>query len=254
MRIHPMAVTLASMLVQQLEPTPLRQGLVVVRWMPVACAEPRDVEAWRALLDDHERARADRFHFRSDRIAFTAAHALARTMLATHGGLPPAAWRFVPGPFGKPAIDPALDRPTIRFNLSHTRGMVACAVTAQDDVGVDIESVDRPNGGRDIADRFFSPAETALIDHAPPDEQRAVFFRLWTLKEAVMKATGRGFNLPLDAFAVTIDPPGVTFHQEPAGPWQFDQRIVAPNHALAVALRSAQPAAFDVRQALAMVA
>lgn len=222
--------------------------------MPVEHAEPEAIEAWRGLLDDHERARADRFHFAVDRIAFTAAHALTRSMLAMLGGLPPHAWRFVPGPFGKPAIDPALDRPALRFNLSHTRGMVACAVTADSELGVDIEGIDRPNGGRDIADRFFSPDETALIDQAPLDQQRAVFFRLWTMKEAVMKATGRGFNLPLDAFAVTLDPLGVRFHDEDAGPWQFDQRIVAPNHALAVAVRSAEPAAFDVQRAGAMVA
>ena len=215
--------------------------------METVDAPPETVDAWRALIDDAERARADRFHFAIDRTTFIAAHALTRTMLASHGALPPPAWRFTPGPFGKPAIDPALGHAALRFNLSHTRGMVVCAITANDEIGVDVEALDRPNGGRDIAGRFFCPDETALIDHAPEAEQRHVFFRLWTMKEAVMKATGRGFNLPLDAFSVTLDPPGVRFHNEPPQPWQFTQQPAGPRHVLAVAIPSAHPTRFDVQ-------
>jgi 4'-phosphopantetheinyl transferase len=230
--------------------TPLPAVGAVARWLDCATIPPHRLTIWREFLDAEELARADRFYFVPDRETFIAAHALTRAMLSHHGGLPPQAWRFVAGPHGRPSRDPSHNRPDLHFNLSHTTGLVACALAHQE-VGVDVESVERSASTGRIAGRFFTPPEVALIDASPETERQRVFFRLWTMKEAVMKAMGLGFQLPLDEFSITLDPLGVTF--EPARTdnntgWSFGQRPVGPHFMLAVALRADMPAVFDIAE------
>lgn len=220
----------------------------VVRWMHCDPIPAARLAACRLWLNAEEIARADRFYFAPDREIFIVAHALTRSLLSCHGGLPPEAWRFVAGPHGRPALDPACGTSGLHFNLSHTTGLVACAV-ARHEVGVDVESIERRAGSNSIAERFFTPAEVALLNAHPPDQQREAFFQLWTMKEAVMKAMGLGFQLPLDEFAVTLAPLGVTFQPARADNntgWSFGQQKVGAHHMLAVALRAEPPAVFDI--------
>ncbi len=222
----------------------------VVRWMHCDTMPAARLAVWRQLLNAEEIARADRFYFAPDRETFIVAHALTRSLLSCFACVPPEAWCFVAGPHGRPALDPAFGTLGLHFNLSHTTGLVACAV-ARHEVGVDVESIERRAASNGIAERFFTPAEVSLLDAHPPEQQREAFFRLWTMKEAVMKAMGLGFQLPLDEFAVTLAPLGV--HFEPARAdnttdWSFGQQRAGPHHMLAVALRAGGPAVFDIAE------
>jgi hypothetical protein len=131
-------------------PDPLDSDTVRVRWLPVEASDADHLSRWRGMLDAEELARADRYHFVSDRDTFTAAHALTRAMLSDATGLPTATWRYVTGEFGKPALVAGCAGGGLRFNISHTRGFVACAI-ARDEVGVDVEAFDRQTDF-DIAD------------------------------------------------------------------------------------------------------
>lgn len=112
---------------------------------------------------------------------------------------------------GKPRLESSAG---LHFSVAHTPGAIVCAVTADGDVGVDIElraraqsmsasSVER------LAKRYFSAEEhgelCALQDEA---SKRARFVELWTLKEAYVKALGRGIAAaPLSGFSMTLSPP-----------------------------------------------
>ena len=192
------------------------------------------------LLDPGERRRADRFRFARDRDAYIAAHALLRAMLSAQAEIAPHDWKFVASALGKPEIDPVLGRPDLRFSLSHTRGMVACAVGLEHDLGVDVEA------GRDtlpvieMAQRHFAPAEAGLIAEVPPAERNALFYRIWTLKEAYVKATGEGITARLDRFCFSLAPLAISF--EPAARdqtdgWQFAEVQPRPQQYLALAVR-----------------
>jgi 4'-phosphopantetheinyl transferase len=200
-------------------------------------------EAYRALLSKDEEQRMARLVFERDRRRFLLTRALVRTMLSRYSSVAPAAWSFTANVHGRPEI---LDRPRgvpdLRFNLSHTDGLIACAVTIGREVGVDVEHIGR-RLTHDVARRFFAPREVDDLRALPPDEQSRVFFDYWTLKEAYIKARGFGLALPLADFAFRLSPPSApqiafepALDDDPAT-WQFFQDWPTPHHRLALAVR-----------------
>jgi 4'-phosphopantetheinyl transferase len=195
---------------------------------------PRLVE----LLDAAERERAKRFLFERDRRQYQVAHALKRLMLSTYTGgtVRPEVWTFELGTHGKPRV---AQEAGPRFNLSHTDGLVVCAVSERTEVGVDVENLDQ-HAPLDLSATYFAAPEQRWLRSLPPAAQRLGFFRLWTLKEAYIKATGMGLAQPLDAFAFGLDPLGVTFFDRTLGDpsaWRFRQYEVGERHVLSVAWR-----------------
>jgi 4'-phosphopantetheinyl transferase len=92
--------------------------------------------------------------------------------------------------YGRPYLDGAID-----FNISHSAGGAVCVLTAQGRVGIDLERV-KPTGLPDFQ-AWFTRKEWAAVTAA--NEPLREFYRLWTAKESVLKADGRGLSLsPLD--------------------------------------------------------
>jgi 4'-phosphopantetheinyl transferase len=200
-------------------------------------------EGYAALLAPDERARMARLVFERDRRRFLITRALVRTLLSRYASVPPADWEFVTTEYGRPEIvKTRAGVPDLRFNVSHTEGLIACAVTVGREVGVDVEHVGR-HVSYDVAGRFFTPREVASLRARPEAERARVFFDYWTLKEAYIKARGLGLALPLGDFAFTLAPPAApSIGFEPAidddpTSWQFVQAWVTPAHRLGLAVR-----------------
>jgi 4'-phosphopantetheinyl transferase len=198
------------------------------------------VKSWAAVLDATERARAARFVFARNRVEYTAAHVLVRRALAEATGHPAAAFRFEAGSHGKPTAWIGGTTAGVHFNLSHTRGMVAVAV-APFEHGLDVEALNR-DVSLDIADHYFCPEEIAWLKSLPQARQGEGFLRLWTLKEAFIKATGFGLSQGLDTFWFNVFPPAIRFKaaiaDDPAS-WRFEQRDIDGNFLAAVGFRLA---------------
>jgi 4'-phosphopantetheinyl transferase len=176
-------------------------------WTASRDASDDAVEAFRAILNDDERRRADRFAFPHDRRRFAVSRGLLRTILGRYLEIPPQSLRFVSNAHGKPQLDPALNIDlAIRFNLSHSGPWVVYALTLGRDLGVDVERIRPEFGGFAIAERFFAPGEIAELRALPEDARALAFFHGWTRKEAYIKAKGKGLALPLDEFEVAIGP------------------------------------------------
>ena len=94
----------------------------------------------------------------------------------------------------------------IRFNVSHSHGIALYAVTRGREVGIDLERIRSDLAVAEIAERFFSRREIAMLRTLPIEAQRQAFFRCWTRKEAYIKARGEGLSLPLDQFDVSLAP------------------------------------------------
>ncbi|MET0267710.1 MAG: 4'-phosphopantetheinyl transferase superfamily protein [Duganella sp.] len=131
----------------------------------------------------------------ADRARSLLGHALLRHALRAHG-LSDRDWRYGLGPYGKPCLWGAA---SLEFNLSHAGSQVVCVLSSAP-VGVDIEQVRAIDLG--IAERFFHPREQAALMACAPSLRRDYFFRLWTAKEAYVKALGLGLQRDLASFAV----------------------------------------------------
>lgn len=157
---------------------------------------------WQDLTSE-EKNRASRFRKPADREIFAYAHFFLHQILATYLRCLPGSLQFTTGKFGKPAITPTT---SLRFNLTHSAGVGLLAVSAGQEIGIDVER-HRPHLDRDaIARRFFSPREVEAIAVLAPEQQENAFFACWTRKEAYIKARGGGLFIPLDSFRVSVIP------------------------------------------------
>ncbi|MDC0722957.1 4'-phosphopantetheinyl transferase family protein [Nannocystis bainbridge] len=210
------------------------------------CAAETQVDAdWlaaaRGLLNPEEQARQDRFVFERNRRQFAVARVLVRQILAGYTGIAAAELRFVANEYGRPALALA---GALEFNLSHTDGLAALAVTRVGEIGVDVEDAERRARPEEVADHFFAPSEVAGLMALETEQRRARFFDLWTLKEAYIKARGMGLAIPLDAFAydlsrgrAAIDLAIDASLGDPRAGWEFFLEDPTPRHRLALAAR-----------------
>ena len=219
-------------------------ALAVQVWtMATAGLTEASVAPWAAVLDAAERARAARFAFAPSRIGFIAAHALARAALAALAGSAPQAFGFAAGAHGKPLALLGGRPAGIAFSLSHTDGLVGVALApmAALPLGLDLEPRDR-RAPLQVARRWFTPRELAWLKSLPAARRGEGFFRLWTLKEAFIKATGNGLSQNLASFGFEADPPRIFFvgaAAERAQDWWFTQRVVPGGFLAALGLRAA---------------
>ncbi|WP_313919488.1 4'-phosphopantetheinyl transferase superfamily protein [Tahibacter sp.] len=111
------------------------------------------------------------------------------------------------GAHGKPALAAG----GFDFNLSHSGGAAVVALGRGVEVGVDLESPGRPRPHAELARRYFCGPEAQSIGNTPEALRETAFLRLWTAKEAVLKALGRGLAFGLDKleFDATVDPPAL---------------------------------------------
>ena len=224
-------------------PAPVRGGEVHV-WHGSLHAEPGGVTP-------AEEARARRMGSARRRREFLVCRGALRQILGGALDIEPLAVPILEGPHGKPSLAPGR-RPEIGFNVSHSgeRFVVAAAVGMAP--GVDVERVRPRRNLPGLARRFFSPAEQEEVAAAPDPLQ--AFYRVWTRKEAVIKADGRGVAIGLARFDVNAGEPPALLHARWAGTapdeaahWSLHSLDAAPGYAAALAVRS--PAATVVVRA-----
>ncbi len=174
----------------------MSDAVVIDLWLWALDCDAAEVVRRRAVLSPAESARADRFVHERDRVRFTSGRWRLRGILAEYLGVDAVALEA--GPHGKPFVPggPA-------FNLSHAAGVAALVVTDADVLlGIDIEGARTVCPGLD--ERAFAPEERAALQAVDAAGRDAAFFRGWTRKEAVVKATGQGLRADLAGFAVTL--------------------------------------------------
>lgn len=147
-----------------------------------------------SVLSVEESDRARRFIPERERELYVTAHGLLRLLLGAAVGEAPGSLRFASGPWGKPyLVHPAARRSSAglpAFNIAHSGERVLLAFCANGAVGVDVERHRKLSDALDIAERFFSPREASVVRALHGGERDDAFFRIWTRKEAVVKAAG----------------------------------------------------------------
>ncbi len=164
------------------------------------------VHVWRASLEqpalpiqqlaqtlsEDEQLRAKRFYFERDRKHFIVGRGMLRTILGHYANTEPNQLQFSYGSRGKPALASTNTDSMLQFNLSHSNGLALYAVTRDRQIGIDLEYIRPISDIEQLTKRFFSPSEYSVIRSLPKNEQQVTFFKIWTCKEAYLKATGEG--------------------------------------------------------------
>jgi 4'-phosphopantetheinyl transferase len=202
---------------------------------------PQACEACLATLSWEEKRRAARFVRDRHQRQYIFAHGLLRLALSNVAPeVEPSGWCFTTDRYGRPFVAAPATGRTVHFSLSHTDGCVACVVSGHQAVGVDVERIQKRGSLLETARSVFSLEEIEALRHLAPDELVDRFFDYWTLKEAYLKATGRGLSLPLDQFSMLISAEeiGIRFLPSIADDsrrWRFTRYSASPFHRLAVA-------------------
>jgi 4'-phosphopantetheinyl transferase len=198
-------------------------------------------------LTDDERQRAESFRFSCHQDRFVVSHAFARGVLGAYLHVQPRDVQILRSWTGKPLVgNTAPDGATLGFSLAHSTAYVAVAVAPTILVGVDVEQhrsgIDVPG----IAERYFAPAEVAMLEGLSEAQAEAQFLRLWTCKEAFVKAIGLGLSYPLDRFVVgrphhnQLEYSSVEAEYGPPSSWSLRTYRPAPECYVAVAVRLAE--------------
>lgn len=213
-----------------------------------------ELERCSALLDAGERERASRFRFHKDFRRFVFGHARVRSILGLYAGVQPDSLRIdrrcgVCGSesHGKPflVLSPGT-RSAIRFSVSYSDRLVVVAVANGAEVGVDVERVVAGFAWREVAGTALSSGEQSRL--AALDDESAVraFYGIWTLKEAVSKASGEGLSrltqMDTSGWAYGRDGAFEISEGVPERSW-VGNALDVPGHEAAVAVEG--PSAFE---------
>jgi len=161
-----------------------------------------DLKGLRQYLSMPECAKAARFHFDEDQQRYIIGRGMVRLLLGQYLHIPPSQLEICHGQYGKPFLDPKCNSMTISFNVSHSSNIMLCAISSDRQIGIDIEYISPDIDVYELADRFFSTQEAALLKSLPAEERLESFYAFWTIKEAYLKAIGIGVANGLDSVDV----------------------------------------------------
>ena len=159
-------------------------------------------QARSAWLVPDEIKRACRFRFEDDRRRYRAAHCALREVLGQWFDSDPGSFEFRENQYGKPSVNITADSllAGCHFNLSHSADLALIGISADVEIGIDIEIVRDVNSLWPLAEQNFTPVERDELRAAPPDERSHTFLRGWTRKEACLKAVGCGLSIAPKSF------------------------------------------------------
>ncbi|WAL58063.1 4'-phosphopantetheinyl transferase family protein [Thermocoleostomius sinensis] len=163
-------------------------------WRAKLDCSTQQLEQFALLLSPDEQTRANRFRFPRDRQRFVAGRGILRLILSCYLPLAADQLEFSYSARGKPSLSSLQAATPLSFNVSHSHQIALYAITCNRLVGIDVE-YNRPlQEMEQLAQRFFLPNEVALLNQCPIERRQALFFQLWTCKEAYLKATGEGLT------------------------------------------------------------
>jgi 4'-phosphopantetheinyl transferase len=142
------------------------------------------------VISRKEQETASTFRTSADAKKYTLRRGIVRNILAHYTHNTPEMVSFSTGKNGKPELDPDRASAEVSFNLSHTGEMVLIGVTRKRRIGVDIVKIDPSYRFRETAEYMLTPGEKAFLKSIEPALRQGVFFRIWAIKEAILKATG----------------------------------------------------------------
>ena len=162
--------------------------------------------AWYKDLESHlpfienflswqDREKSCKFLKPADAKRYVLRHGMLRFILSKYTNTDPELLPLVNGIQGKPGLHPQSDFHEISFSLSHADQVVSVGIVLNHSIGIDIVKTDPDYPFHEIIEYLFTPLEKEFMRRIEPCQRYLMFFRIWALKEAIVKATGEGIRL-----------------------------------------------------------
>jgi 4'-phosphopantetheinyl transferase len=168
-------------------------------WYACVDCSPKEILKFESVISPEETARSQRFRSAQDRERYIVQHGVLRSLLAGYVGCGPRQVDICTSANGKPYLA-GPERDAIHFSASQSEAFAAFAFSRTGSIGVDIEKLRAIPDMLEIVERHFTPREKNAIFSIPESLRSALFYKLWTRKEAVLKAQGEGLLKPLGCF------------------------------------------------------
>lgn len=228
----------------------IKQNEVHLWLTSIANVHERTLDSYINILSATEQEKLNQLQLPKQRCQFLVSTAVLRLVLSKYvPQIKPGDWEFNRNEHGKPYIANQNSHCSLQFNLSHSKDLIALAI-ANTAIGVDVENISRPIDPLPLAKRYFTVDEYNLIRKLSKNAQRNKFLQIWTLKEAYVKACGKGLAHLLNKINFIIhndDTITATFSEElnsNSTKWQF--KIVQPDEQHLVALAVASSAEINL--------
>ena len=165
---------------------------------------PSEIDEFKAILSSEERTRAKRFKFLNDHHRYLVQHGMLRVLLSGYMKKEPQQVEIRTSLNGKPYVT-SQDRGAIHFSASRSDEFVMLAFSCIDSIGIDIEKIRNIPDILEIVERHFTHNEKKEILSCSEASRLELFYKLWTRKEAVLKAQGEGLLKALESVDVATN-------------------------------------------------
>ena len=176
----------------------------------------KEIHIWRVtflhteiIVSQSEIDRSKNYHSLELANIFLHSRSAVRKISSLYTGKTPLSFQIELSPNGKPFF---VNYPDIFFNISHSQTALAVAFS-RNEIGFDIENINRRRNSLGIAKRFFTKREIELCDRAN-QASSDIFLRIWTAKEAMLKLSGTGISGGLNS-AVYLNESSGQFKETP---------------------------------------
>ncbi len=201
------------------------------------------LKTYAELLSEDELHRLERISHPEVKRAQLISRAALRYCLSHYADdIGPRQWQFARSEKGKPHLKQPAPLP-VSFNLTHSGHWLAIAVISRAEIGVDVQEFRKMPSALKMAQRYFHPEEVEQLQACAGEERQKLFYRLWTLKEAFLKARGTGIVTGLEKIRFhfaqdgTIEVSTTAELNEDSQNWGFFHTQLDEDYALALAVR-----------------
>ena len=196
------------------------------------------INTFQAFLCKEEKARCEKFYNQELKNNYTITRGLLRLLIGEIIDIDPGSVTFFYNDHGKPLLK--AEGITLHFNVSHSFQKVAYAFSYDGLVGVDIEYQKPLRDVAGLAKVICTDEEYVFLDNLPMEEKEHFFYKIWTGKEAFIKAVGKGLSYPMTEVEViskgSINP-CLYDNDSPSSVFSLSYFNTLPNYQIALAVQ-----------------
>ena len=156
-----------------------------------------NLEQYFDLLSESEKFNINKIKIDEVRTRSISSKFITKFILSGYIGVDIQNITFSYNEFGKPEILHSLNPLNLQFNVSHSGDLGIMVVTIGNSVGIDIEKITDLENMDEIINLCFSDQEINFMTGLDKPFKTEIFYKIWTGKEAFVKALGTGLSFPL---------------------------------------------------------